>query len=68
MFNLRGPEGQTRGQLLVRGPQFEKHWYRGWRWLANGCGVGAGVGGHGGLARLFVTDRWWSVEVRQHSC
>jgi len=26
MFNLKGPQGQTRGPLVVRGPQFEKRW------------------------------------------
>jgi len=26
MFNLKGPQRQTRGPLVVRGPQFEKRW------------------------------------------
>jgi len=28
MFNLKGPQGQTPGPLVVRGPQFEKRWPR----------------------------------------
>jgi len=28
MFNLKDHKGRTRGPLVVRGPQFEKRWYR----------------------------------------